>query len=128
MFLRMLRRFLLQAGFLVSPPTLSLGQTTGAAKWRERLRSRNDLLTIPDQLGTWGAMVDQRKYVGGSPEQLPMLATRLHMLGHRLQELFEAGDSAGSVPGAGTERGHPGLAVNEDAGNLPVAGRRTGRR
>jgi len=90
MFLRMLRRFFRQAGFLVSPPTLSLGQTTGAANWRERLRSRNDLLTIPDQLGTWGAMVDQRKYVEGSPEQLPMLATRLHMLGHRLQELFEA--------------------------------------
>jgi hypothetical protein len=35
-------------------------------------------------------MVDQRKYVEGSSEQLPMLATRLHMLGHRLQELFEA--------------------------------------
>jgi hypothetical protein len=35
-------------------------------------------------------MVYQRKYVGGSPEQLPMLATMLHMLGHRLQELFEA--------------------------------------
>jgi len=90
MFLRMLRRFFRQAGFLVSPPTLSLGQTTGAAKWWERLRSRNDLLAIPNQLGTWGAMVDQRKYVRGSPEQLPMLATRLHMLGHRLQELFEA--------------------------------------
>jgi len=90
MFLRMLRRFFRQAGFLVSPPTLSLGQTTGAAKWWERLRSRNDLLVIPDQLGMWGAMVDQRKYVGGSPEQLPMLATRLHMLSHRLQELFEA--------------------------------------
>jgi uncharacterized membrane protein YccC len=90
MFLRMLRRFFRQAGFLVSPPTLSLGQTTGAAKWWERLRYRNDLLAIPDQLGTWGAMVDQRKYVGGSPGQLSMLATRLHMLGHRLQELFEA--------------------------------------
>ncbi len=89
-FLRLLRRFFRQAGFLVSPPTLSLGQTTGAAKWRERLRSRNDLLTIPNQIGTWGAMVDQRKYVEGSPEQLPMLATMLDMLGHRLQELFEA--------------------------------------
>ena len=88
--LRMLRRFFRQAEFLVSPPSLSLGQTTAAAGWWERLRYRNDLLVIPDELGTWGAMVDQRKYVGGSPEQLPMLATRLHMLGHRLQELFEA--------------------------------------
>jgi uncharacterized membrane protein YccC len=90
MFLRMLRRFFRQAGFLVSPPTLSLGQTPGAAKWWERLRYRNDLLAIPDQFATWGTMVDQRKYVGSSPEQLSMLATRLHMLGHRLQELFEA--------------------------------------
>jgi uncharacterized membrane protein YccC len=91
MFLRMLRRFFRQAGFLVSPPTLSLGQTTAAVGWWERLRrSRNDFLAIPDQLGTWGAMVEQRKYVGGSPEQLPLLATRLHMLGHRLQELLEA--------------------------------------
>ena len=35
-------------------------------------------------------MVDQRKYVRGSPEQLPLLATRLHMLGHSMQELLEA--------------------------------------
>jgi uncharacterized membrane protein YccC len=90
MFLRMLRRFFRQAGFLVSPPTLSLGQTTGAVGWWERLRYRNDLLAIPDQLSTWGAMVDQRKFVGSSPEQLPLLATRLHMLAHRLQELLEA--------------------------------------
>ena len=90
MFLRLLRRFFRQAGFLVSPPTLSLGQTTAAAGWWERLRYRNDLPAIPDQLSMWGAMVDQRKYVGGSPEQLPLLVTRLHMLGHRLQELFEA--------------------------------------
>ena len=88
--LRLLRRFFRQAGFLVSPPTLSLGQTTGAAKWWERLRYRNDLLAIPDQLGTWAAMVDQRKYVRGSPGQLSMLITRLHMLSHRLQEMFEA--------------------------------------
>jgi uncharacterized membrane protein YccC len=90
MFLRMLRRFFRQAGFLVSPPNLSLGQTTGAARWLERLRFRNDLLAIPDQLGTWGAMVDQRKYVAGSPEQLSMLTTRLNMLGYRLQEMVEA--------------------------------------
>jgi uncharacterized membrane protein YccC len=54
------------------------------------VRYRNDLPAISDQLGTWGAMVEQRKYVGGSPEQLPLLVTRLHMLGHRLQELLEA--------------------------------------
>jgi len=90
MFLRLLSRFFRNAGFLVSPPTLDLGQATWAARWWERLRYRNDLLSIPDQLGTWGAMVGQRKYVGGSLEQLPLLATRLHMLGHRLQELFEA--------------------------------------
>jgi len=90
MFLRMLRCFFRQAGFLVSPPTLSLGQTTAAVGWWERLRYRNDLLAIPDQLGTWGAMVDQRKFVGGSPEQVQLLGTRLHMLAHRLQELFEA--------------------------------------
>jgi len=90
MFLRLLRRFFRQAGFLVSPPTLSLGQTTAAAGWWERLRYRNDLPAIPDQLGSWGAMVERRKYVGGSPEQLPLLVTRLHMLGHRLQELLEA--------------------------------------
>ena len=89
MFLRLLRRFFRQAGFLVSPPTLSLGQTTGVAVRWERLRNRNDLLSIPGQLGTWGAMVDQRKFVGGSPGQLQLLATRLHMLAHRLQELFE---------------------------------------
>jgi uncharacterized membrane protein YccC len=89
-FLRLLRRFFRQAGFLVSPPSLSLGQTTGAVGWWERLRYRNDLLTISDQLGMWGAMVDQRKFVGGSPEQVQLLATRLHMLAHRLQELFEA--------------------------------------
>ena len=90
MFLRMLRRFFRQAGFLVSPPTLGLRSSPIATGWWERLRSRDDLLTIPDQLGTWGAMVDQRKYVGESHEQLPLLATRLHMLGHRLHELFEA--------------------------------------
>jgi ElaB/YqjD/DUF883 family membrane-anchored ribosome-binding protein len=54
------------------------------------VRYRNDLPAISDQLGTWGAMVEQRKYVGGSPEQLPLLVTRLHMLGHRLQEFLEA--------------------------------------
>jgi uncharacterized membrane protein YccC len=90
MFLRMLRRFFRQAGFLVSPSTLSLGQTTGAARWWGQLRSRNDLLTIPDQLGAWDTMIDQRKYVKSSPEQLSMLATRLNMLGYRLQDMFEA--------------------------------------
>jgi uncharacterized membrane protein YccC len=90
MFLRLVRRFFRQAGFLVSPPTLSLGQTTTAVGWRERLRYRNDLLTIPDQLGTWGAMVDQRKFVECSPEQVQLMVTRLHILAHRLQELFGA--------------------------------------
>jgi hypothetical protein len=89
-FLRLQRRFFRQAEFLVSPPTLSLVQTTAAVGWWERLRYRNDLLAIPGQLGMWGAMVDQRKFVGGSPEQVQLLATRLHMLAHRLQELFEA--------------------------------------
>ena len=74
----------------MSPPTLGLSSSLKVAGWWEWLRSRDDLLTIPDQLGTWGAMVDQRKYVGESHEQLPLLATRLHMLGHRLHELFEA--------------------------------------
>jgi hypothetical protein len=35
-------------------------------------------------------MIDQRKYVKSSPEQLSMLATRLNMLGYRLQDMFEA--------------------------------------
>ncbi len=90
MFLRMLHRFFRQAGFLVSPPTLGLKSTMVVVRWWEKLRSRNDLLAIPDQLGTWGAMVDQRENMGDSSEQLPVLATRLHMLGHRLQELIEA--------------------------------------
>jgi uncharacterized membrane protein YccC len=47
-------------------------------------------LTISDQLGMWGSMVDRRKFVGGSPEKVQLLATRLQMLAHRLQELLEA--------------------------------------
>jgi uncharacterized membrane protein YccC len=90
MFLRLLRRFFRQTGFLVSPPTLYTGQTTGVVGWWERLRYRNDLLAIPDQLGMWSTMLDQRKFVGGSPEQVRLLTTRLDMLAHRLQELFEA--------------------------------------
>jgi uncharacterized membrane protein YccC len=90
MFLRLLRRFFRQTGFLLSPPILYIGQTTGVVGWWERLRYRNDLLAIPDQLGMWGAMVDQRKFVGGRPEQVQLMVTRLHMLAHRLHELFEA--------------------------------------
>jgi uncharacterized membrane protein YccC len=90
MFLRLLSRFFRQAGFLVSPPTIDLGQATWAAGWWQRLRFRNDLLALPEQLGMWGTMVDQRKFVGDSPDQMQTHATRLYMLGHRLQELFEA--------------------------------------
>jgi hypothetical protein len=90
MFLRLLSRFFRQAGFLVSPPTIDLGQATWTAGWWQRLRSRNDLLALPEQLGMWGTMVDQRKFVGDSPDQMQTHATRLHMLGHRLQALLEA--------------------------------------
>jgi len=90
MFLRLLRRFFRQTGFLLSPTILYIGQTTGGGGWWERLRYRNDLLTIPDQLGIWGAMVDQRKFVGCRPEQVQLMVTRLHILAHRLQDLFEA--------------------------------------
>ena len=89
-FLRLFRRFLRQADFMLSRLALDRDQARGwAERWKMALYSR-DLLALPRKLEALGQQIDYALLPKDTPEKVQALAVNMQAVAYRIEELLEA--------------------------------------
>ncbi len=89
-FLRLFRRFLRQADFMLSRLALDRDQARGwAVRWKTALYSR-DLLALPRKLEALGRQIDYALLPNDTPEKVQALALNMQAVAYRIEELLQA--------------------------------------
>jgi hypothetical protein len=84
--LRLLTRYFRSAEFLLTQPS---GDERSALTSYRKAFHRRELASLPAKFSTWAMQADPKVLGTESVQQLPALATSLHALSYRLQEVCE---------------------------------------